>query len=104
MIIILHELFSFNIETAVPFLNATFLISPLYAFRIKKEYLGSRSRQSGGPYISGIFDRPPCSPRASSKVTMAVNGKAFLDGFRVPVFLICTCQDWALFSFSNVCA
>lgn len=77
MIIILHELFSFNIETAVPFLNATFLISPLYAFRIKKEYLGSRSQQSGGPYISGIFDRPPCSPRASSKVTTVVNGKSF---------------------------
>lgn len=94
MTIILHELFGFNIERAVPFLNTKFLISSLYAFRIKKEYLGNRSRQSGGPYISGIFDRPPCSPRASSKVTTAVNGKAVLfsalDGFlpRLDIVLI----------------
>lgn len=82
---------------AASLFNKTFFKSSLYAFRIKKEYLGNRFRQSGGPYTSGIFDRPPCSPKASSKVTVAAKEKAVLfsqlDGF----VLICTCRDWKLF-------
>lgn len=40
--------------------------------RIKREYLGNKFQQRGGRYISDIFDRPPCSPKASSKVRQQI--------------------------------
>lgn len=45
-------------------------VPSLVMCRIKKGYVGSRCRRRGGPSISDIFARPPCSPKASSKVPL----------------------------------